>query len=347
MPFDESDMHQFNSVFGRNLLAELPNFAPPPVLVVTMDDIWTLFRHHLPKSIKTYFVHSMEQSILETELAKYSNIASIVGLGGGQAIDAAKYLAWRLNLPLFQFPTSLSVDAVFGHRSAVRQDGLVRYVGWAVPETVYLDLDLIKSAPRQLNTGGVGDVFCFFTGVMDWSYAHSKGMCENRWPYDKSLSAISLSKAQAVMNEIDEVRKLSDRGIELLADALKWGGCSYHSAGWNPRHIEGVEHYIFYALEAHTGKSFIHGQAVCFGVIVGALMHQQQSRQLLAAITSLGIDIRPKSMGLNWEQVRHVLNNLKKFVIKHQFPYGIAHDFEFNNGFHSKVVEFVETAYTS
>ena len=39
-----------------------------------------------------------------------------------------------------------------------RRDGVVRYVGWAVPEAVYVDVDVIGSAPARLNRAGVGDI---------------------------------------------------------------------------------------------------------------------------------------------------------------------------------------------
>ena len=138
MPFKESDIAQFTTVFGRSLLPEVANFVRPKMLVVTMEDLWPLFRGSLPADANPYTVRSMERAALEADLAALGDVGSIVGLGGGQAIDAAKYFAWRLNLPLFQFPTSLSVDAAFGHRAAVRDGGVVKYVGWAVPETVYI-----------------------------------------------------------------------------------------------------------------------------------------------------------------------------------------------------------------
>ena len=52
-----------------------------------------------------------------------------------------------------------------------------------------------------------------------------------------------------------------------MVDALKWGGASYHKDGIKTH--QGVEHFIFYALEAQTGKKFLHGQAVCLGLIWG------------------------------------------------------------------------------
>lgn len=333
MPFQETDIPQFTTVFGRNLLAEVQHFVRPKMLVVTMEDLWPIFRDTLPLDAEPYFVRSMERSALEVNLTKLSDMASVVGLGGGQAIDAAKYFAWRLNLPLFQFPTSLSVDAVFGHRSGVRELSVVKYVGWAVPETVYIDLDIIEAAPRALNIGGVGDVFCFITGVMDWRFAKARGKCEAHWPYDESLAQISLSKAEAVLAELNEIKALSPRGIELMVDALKWGGASYHGAGWNPRHIEGIEHFIFYALEAGTGKKFLHGQAVCLGLILGAMMHGEREDELLAAVAKLGVDIRPAAMDVTWEDVFAAIRSIGDFARREGLPFGIAHEFDVTDKF--------------
>ncbi len=347
MPFKESDIPQFTTVFGRNLLREAANFVRPHMLVVTMEDLWPLFRDSLPDDAVPYMVRSMERAVLEADLETLADVASVVGLGGGQAIDAAKYVAWRRNLPLFQFPTSLSVDAVFGHRAGIREDSIVRYVGWAVPQTVYIDLDIIESAPRALNVGGVGDVLCFVTGVMDWRHAEARGKCEPRWPYDDSLAAISLAKAEAALAELDEIRTLSPRGIRILVDGLKWGGASYHGAGWNPRHIEGVEHYIFYALEAGTGKTFLHGQAVCLGLVLGAMMHGQRVDELLGAVTRLGLDIRPAAMNVTWRDVFEAVRGLKTFVEREGLAYGIANDFDVTEEFLSAARDRIEGAFAA
>ena len=346
MPFKEADIDQFPTVFGRNLLAEIPNFVRPKMLIVTMEDLWPIFGPALPQDALVYFVESMERSRLESNLAMFCDVASIVGLGGGQAIDAAKYFAWRLNLPLFQFPTSLSVDAVFGHRAGVRENSVVQYLGWAVPETIYIDLDVIEGAPPALNIGGVGDVFCFITGVMDWRYAHAQGKCEKRWPYDDSLAQISLSKAEAALAELNEIKELSPRGIEIMVNALKWGGASYHGAGWNPRHIEGVEHYIFYALEAGTGKKFLHGQAVCLGLAIGAMMHANRADELLNAVVSLGVDIRPSALGVTWDDVFDAMRGLMGFVDRENLAFGIANEFVVTDSFLTEARKMIEEAYS-
>jgi glycerol dehydrogenase-like iron-containing ADH family enzyme len=344
MPVSERDMITFPTVFGRELLEEVPNFVAPPFLVVTMADLWPRLQRSLPAGTRAHFVESMEVPDLEAQLVKLDGISSVIGLGGGQAIDCAKYFAWRRNLRLYQFPTSLSVDAMYGQRAAVRDKGMVRYVGWAIPETVYFDYAILGRAPPHVNHAGIGDVFCFFTGVWDWEYAHRVGRCEARWPYDPTLAQVSLSKAEAALAEKEEIRDLTPRGIELIVNAFKWGGASFLGAGWCPRHVEGVEHYLFYALEGLTGKKFIHGQAVCLGIVCGAMMHGRRVDELRSAIATIGVDIRPAAMGITWNEVNAAVSGLSDFVRRAELPYGIAHDFQVDEAFLGRLRVIVEEA---
>lgn len=45
------------------------------------------------------------------------------GIGGGSALDHAKFTAWTLGLPLLLAPSVLSVDAGFTVAAGVREDG--------------------------------------------------------------------------------------------------------------------------------------------------------------------------------------------------------------------------------
>ena len=332
----------FPTVFGRNLLAEVPNFVAPPFLVVTMADLWPALRGHLPAEALSHLVESLDQADLEAALPGLGGVASVVGLGGGQAIDVAKCFAWRQKLKLHQFPTSLSVDAMYGQRADMREDGRVRYVGWAVPETVYLDLEIIEAAPAHINRAGIGDVLCFFTGVWDWKYAHGLGRCEARWPYDPALAAASLAHAEGALTAREAIRDLTPDGIRRVVEAFQWGGASYHASGWCPRHIQGVEHFVFYALEAATGRKFLYGQAVCLGLVAGALMHGRRAEELREAVGLIGVDIRPEAMELDWAEVDAVLRGLPAFVREEGLPYGIAHDLGPDRAFLDRLRRLVE-----
>ena len=83
----------FPTVFGRNLVEELNGFVHRPFLVVTMEDLWPLFEGQLDrKHCSPYIVRSVDEADLLSDLAALPTHQAIVGLGGGQALDAAKYL---------------------------------------------------------------------------------------------------------------------------------------------------------------------------------------------------------------------------------------------------------------
>ena len=336
----------FTTIFGRNLIGELPNFVHQPYLVVTMDDLWPLFAHHFDDNLAgPYIVSAIDGDQLKEEVGKLPPCNCVIGLGGGQALDVAKYFAWSLRLPLFQAPTSTSVNAAFGHRAGLRFQGKVRYVGWAVPEAVYVDFDVIQQAPPMVNRSGICEILCYHTAHADWRFAQERGKCEPKWLYDQTLVDEAQAIMATVLDALDDIRQVNDKGIRALMTANRWGGAAFHNAGWNPRHIEGADHFLFYALEYYTGKKFIHGQPVCLGIVVGALLHDDRAQEMLDAIVRAGVDIRPEAMGLAWDDVGHALVNMRDFVRQTGLWYGIYHEAEIDEAFVKRARETVEGAY--
>jgi glycerol dehydrogenase-like iron-containing ADH family enzyme len=306
----------FATVFGRGLVGELAIIAHPPYLVVTMADLWPQFEASLdgPDLAGVHLVDSLELRTLEAALETMPFASSVIGLGGGQAIDVAKYFAWRRRLPLFQAPTALTVNAPWGHRAGLRSNGVVRYLGWAVPEAVYVDLDVVQAAPPALNRSGVGDVLCYHTAHHDWQLAHDLGNEEARWPYDARLVEAARKRLATVLGALDEIRDVTEEGVRTLALAHRWGGSTFHDSGWNPRHIEGVDHFLFYNLERITGRHFIHGQPVGLGIYIGSLWQENRAADMLAALHRAGVDVRPEAMGVTWDDVAEAVRTLPAYV---------------------------------
>jgi glycerol-1-phosphate dehydrogenase [NAD(P)+] len=306
----------FRTVYGRGLLPELRAFVHRPALLGTMDDLWPLFRDQLDGDhlADVYLVSTLDLAELEAELERLPACASVIGVGGGQAVDVAKFVAWRRRLPLFQAPTAMSVNAPFGHRAGLRVDGVVRYLGWAIPEAVYIDFDVVQRAPALLNRSGVGDVLCYHTAHFDWRLAHEHGRTEPQWPYDPSLVAQARQRLDSVLAALDDIREVNEAGIRTLVEAHRWGGTTFHDSGWNPRHIEGVDHFLFYNLERMTGSHFIHGQPVGLGTVAGSLLQDNEPARMLAAFHQAGVDIRPEAMGVTWDAVAEALRTLRAFV---------------------------------
>ena len=331
MKLSINKFNPFQTIAGFNQIEELKNFVVSETCIVTMKDIWDLYSNRFPKNIDVYFVHSLEEKTLNKEIDKFNNYKMVIGFGGGQALDIAKFFSWKCKLTLFQFPTSLSVDAVFGHRSGIRRNGNVHYLGWAVPESVFIDYEIIQSAPKLFNYSGIGDVLCFFTGVLDWKYADKKNKCEQKWQYNSELADKSLTYVDDLVANVKDIKTMNENGINTIIRAHQWGGNSFFSSGWNPRHIEGIEHFFFYNLEFLTNKKFIHGQPVCLGFILGCLMHNKLEKRFIDFFENLDFNFSPMAMNLSWDDVTNTLKTLRSYIQKNNLWYGIGSDFEYSS----------------
>jgi glycerol dehydrogenase-like iron-containing ADH family enzyme len=336
----------FTTVFGRELVAELPAFVHRPWLVVTMADLWPRFEAQLSSHLAgVHLVSTLELDELERAVEALPACAAIVGLGGGQALDVAKFFAWRRRLPLFQVPTATTVNAPYGHRSGLRDHGRVRYMGWAIPEAVYIDFDVIGSAPPLLNRSGVGDVLCYHTARRDWELADRLGRTEPKWPFDAGLVADAATVMGSVVDALDEIHDGTEAGIRAVVLAHRWGGTTFHDSGWNPRHIEGVEHFVFYNLERITGRHFIHGQPVGLGIVAGSLLQDNEPEHMAAAMARVGVDIRPEAMGVTWDDVGEALRTLPTFVRDAGLWFTVADTMTIGDEHVARVREVVDAAF--
>ena len=127
-----------------------------------------------------------------------------------------------------------------------------------------------------------------------------------------------------VLDHADEIRTMSDQGIRALAESLRWGGAAFHNAGWNPRHIEGAEHFVFYNLEYLTGKHFLHGQPVTLGVLLMSDLQENRPEEIRAIADRIGVRYRPEDMGVTWDDVAKALRTLPAFVERAGLWYTVA-----------------------
>ena len=138
-------------------------------LVVTQPEAWAIVEPRFGRAPTALVsARALDQETLDALAHAAPDGVTVVGIGGGTAMDVAKWISWRRKLPLVQLPTLASVDACFTRMSALRDGERVRYDGDAVPDEVLIDYEILGSAPLALLSAGIGDVLSCLTALADW-----------------------------------------------------------------------------------------------------------------------------------------------------------------------------------
>lgn len=286
-------------------------------VVTTMEVPWRVTKDRLGgRPAAVIMVESMEVDVIERQLVAVPECDTVVGIGGGQAIDLAKYLAWKRGLRLVSIPTVLSVDAFVTPAAGVRRNHKVEYLGATSPDPLVIDYELLRTAPAHLNIAGVGDLLSIHTATFDWCLADQAGKSE--YP----LSRQDVDAAREILDDVivqsSEIRNCTDIGLQAIVDGYLRINTICLPAG-HYRVEEGSEHYLFYELEERLQRPFIHGHIVGLGIYLLSRLQQNQAERVTAFMDEVGLKYHPAEMAIGRNDLIASLSALREFVS--QRPY--------------------------
>ncbi len=306
---------------ARGLGRELTERHGVPI-VVTQPEPWASLGPDLGvEPAAVVMVEGLERAYLEELVANLPD-GPILGIGGGSAMDAAKWLHWRRAVPLWQVPSLPSVNACFTHMVAVRDETGVHYSADAIPEMVFVDFDLMREAPAHLLRGGIGDVFTCHTARWDWEYAVARGH-DPAW--DDFAASESLRIVAQLHELAPEIRERSDDGIEGLMELHRLIGKMCDDYG-HARFEEGSEHFFAYAFEFVNGHTIMHGELGSLGVLLLSTLQGNRPAYAREIVQRAGVRHRPEELGITWPEVDAALEALPSFVVREGLWYSIAND---------------------
>ncbi|MCL6476015.1 MAG: iron-containing alcohol dehydrogenase [Firmicutes bacterium] len=261
---------------------------------------------------------SLEESHLVHIAESLPPAGAILGIGGGVAIDTAKYIAWMRNVPLYLAPSVISVDAFLTESIAVRRDGRVHYLGEVYAQQVLIDFSLIQTAPPSLNRAGAGDILSIHTALWDWRAAAVAGADS----YDETIATKSRALLDTLAQAADDIRRVTETGIRTLVELYAEEVRLCRLAG-SSRPEEGSEHFWTYNVEHLYPRAYVHGELVSLGVLFMAQLQQNRLEWVAGLVRRLGIRYRPEEIGLSEEAVVHSLVTAKAYVESDGLAYSV------------------------
>jgi len=296
---------------GRDSLSGLGNEIGRFV-VTTMEIPWQLSKDKLGGNPeKVIMIESMEESWLDEMVATVPDCNAVVGIGGGQAIDAAKYISWKKGIRLITVPSIISVDAFVTPAAGIRRNHEVAYVGSSTPNPLVIDFNLLRTAPPELNIAGIGDLLSIHTGSFDWEYAQSRGKSE--YLFSARDVAAGRNILEKIYTKLDDIRDNTDDGLMAIVEGYMTMNTICLPAG-HYRIEEGSEHFLFYELEERLARPFVHGYIVGLGIYLMSQLQGNQFEMIKGVMDRVGLKYHPADLDIRKEDLLAALLNIKKYV---------------------------------
>ena len=241
---------------------------------------WYLSKINDAKSIK-----EIEKNIRKNK----TNL--LIGVGGGRSVDIAKMIAFNLDKPFVSIPTSASHDGIASPFVSVKGEKPHSMVATA-PLGVFVDVDVIKRAPKKLLASGCGDLIAKITAVHDWQLGNSK----TGEYYGRYSAHLALMSAKIL---IENSSRFAKKGPDVreIVEALISAGVASCIAG-SSRPCSGAEHLFSHAVDKLEPGVGLHGEKCGIGAIMIAKLQGQDWKNIVKTLKAVGAPTTAKEIGL-------------------------------------------------
>lgn len=289
---------------GANLALYFPKQQQQKIMILTTEGLLQTLSvkvQRLLAQLTNYEIVTVQRSSFDFAVAvakqvSMTGVQIIIGLGGGTALDTAKYAAFVANVPYIAIPTALSNDGVCSPVSVLFAEGGRKHSFTSkTPDGLLIDTDIILQAPRLLMQAGVGDILSNYTALFDWRLGcRENGERPNDFAYMLSENAFN-----ALL--YSNVKTFESReGIKMLAESLVMGGISMQIAG-NSRPCSGSDHLFCHAFDELYEHNLPHGIVVAIGTIGACHLQRRHYQLLLDFLKAYAIDVNPEHRGITKE----------------------------------------------
>jgi len=235
--------------------------------------------------------------------AREERVEAVIGVGGGKAIDVAKYVAKESGSLMISIPTTPSHDGIASPFASLKGTGRPTSIYTKTPYGVIADVEVIAKAPRRLIMAGFGDLVGKLVAVKDWALAHRlRGEY-----YGEYAAQLALMSARHVLKYHELIASGSVEGVRILVEALVSSGVAMCIAG-SSRPASGSEHLFSHALDIVAPGRALHGEQVALGTIMMLYLHGDSSwRRVRRILKKVGLPTNAYEIGIEPEKITEAL----------------------------------------
>ena len=221
-----------------------------------------------------------ENSLAHLQTAVQQHQADfIIGVGGGKALDTAKLVAHRCQLPIVTIPTSGATCAAWTGLSNVYSDaGAFQYDVPLphCPDLLILDYDLIQLAPQRTLIAGIGDAIAKWYEASVSSGHSSDTLTIAAVQQARVLRDLLLQKSVAALQEPggQTWKEVVDATVLLAGVIGGLGGANCRTVAAHAVH-NGLTHIP-------AAHHILHGEKVAYGILVQLRLEEMIAGNQLA-----------------------------------------------------------------
>lgn len=247
-------------------------------------------------SVKTWIVESSTINTAEEIVseAKNNEVKLMIGVGGGKAIDIAKYVAYKIDRDVVNIPTAASHDGIASPFASLTGLDKPMSILTKTPRAIIADIDIISKAPSRLLKAGVGDLLGKLVAVRDWRLAHRlRGEY-----YGEYAAKLALLSAKHVIKYSELIASNSIEGVRVVVEGLISSGVAMCIAG-SSRPASGSEHLFSHALEILKPGRALHGEKVALGTIIMLYIYGSPLwRRVRRIMKKIGLPTTAREIGI-------------------------------------------------
>ncbi|MDT8717309.1 iron-containing alcohol dehydrogenase family protein [Clostridium sp. 19966] len=242
------------------------------------------------------------------------NIDAILGIGGGKALDVAKYISFLKKLPFISVPTSTSNDGFSSSGASLLVNGKRTSVPAKMPYGIIVDIDIIKSAPEKFIYSGIGDLVSKITALYDWQFEESYGRAE----VDDFAVMISKKAVNSfVRTNFNSIK--DDLFLKELVDSLTMSGISMEISG-DSAPSSGSEHLISHALDKICDKPQLHGIQVGIATYIMSKVQNHRYERITSIFKATGFFEYVKKLNIKKSDFEAAIN-LAPSIKPHRYTF--------------------------